>query len=439
MKDIEEPVKLLKQLYIQVLIGIILGVALGLVAPDAALRMKPLGDAFIALLRMMLGPIIFCSVVLGLTHVADMRQLGRLAGKSLLYFEVLTTLAMAIGMVAVNIFEPGVGLHAGDLPVSDAVVSASKAMGEFSAVDFLLNIIPRTMVDAFGRGEILQVLFVSVLVGTALSVGGVSRESILLRGIDEGQTILFRILGVIMRMAPVGAFGAIAHAVGTHGGGTLVTLLNFILVLYACAALFIIVVLGGVLALCGLSLAKVLRVVRAEILITFGSASVEAVLPRLIQRCEEAGCDRSIAGFVIPAGTSFNLDGTSLYMGIAVGFLAQATDTPFSIGQQMAVLAVMLLTSKGGTAVAGGAFVKLAGTLQTVQSLPLSGLGLLLGIDRVNATCIAVTNLIGNTVATFVLAVWENQFDRDQFERYLAAQDSGVEPAAVVPAKEERV
>jgi len=227
--------------------------------------------------------------------------------------------------------------------------------------------------------------------------------------------------------------------VGTHGGGTLLTLLDFVLVLYTCSALFIVVILGGVLAVCGLSLASVLRVVRAEIMITFGTASVEAVLPRLIQKCEEAGCDRSIAGFVIPAGTSFNLDGTSIYMGIAVGFLAQATDTPFSIGQQIAVLAVMLLTSKGGTAVAGGAFVKLAGTLQTVQSLPLSGLGLLLGIDRVNATCIAVTNLIGNTVATFVLAVWEKQFDRTRFERYLAGQARGIEPADVLPAKEERV
>jgi aerobic C4-dicarboxylate transport protein len=432
-------VKLLRQLYIQVLIGIVLGVTLGLVAPDAAVGMKPLGDAFIALLKMMLGPIIFCSVVLGLTHVADMRQLGRLAGKSLVYFEIVSTLAMAMGLVAVNIFEPGVGLHAGALPVSEAVVRASTAMGEFSLVGFLLHIIPTTIADAFVRGEILQVLFVSVLVGTALSVGGTSRDSILLKGIDEGQKILFRILGVIMRVAPLGAFGAIAHAVGTHGGGTLLTLVHFILVLYACAVLFVIFVLGGVLRLCGLSLVKVLRVVRAEIMITLGSASVEAVLPRLIQRCEEAGCDRSIAGFVIPSGTSFNLDGTSLYMGIAVGFLAQATDTPFSIGQQIAVLAVMLLTSKGGTAVAGGAFVKLAGTLQTVQSLPLSGLGLLLGIDRINATCIAVTNLIGNTVATFVIAVWEKQFDRAQFERYLAAQATGVEPSDVRPAQEERV
>ncbi len=431
--------RLLKQLYIQVLIGIALGVVLGLVAPDAALRMKPLGDAFIALLRMMLGPIIFCSVVLGLTHVANMRQLGRLAGKSLLYFEVVSTMAMALGLAAVNLFAPGVGLHAGALPVSDAVAAASTALGQFSVVGFLLHIIPTTMVDAFGRGEILQVLFVSVLVGTALSVGGASPESVLMKGIAEGQTILFRILGVIMRTAPIGAFGAMAYAVGTHGGGTLLTLLNFVLVLYACSALFIVGILGGVLAVCGLSLASVLRVVRAEIMITFGTASVEAVLPRLIQKCEEAGCDRSIAGFVIPAGTSFNLDGTSIYMGIAVGFLAQATDTPFSIGQQIAVLAVMLLTSKGGTAVAGGAFVKLAGTLQTVQSLPLSGLGLLLGIDRVNATCIAVTNLIGNTVATFVLAVWEKQFDRTRFERYLAGQARGIEPADVLPAKEERV
>jgi aerobic C4-dicarboxylate transport protein len=419
--------RLLKQLYIQVLIAIVLAVILGLVAPDVALKMKPLGDAFIALLRMMLGPIIFCSVVLGLTHVADMRQLGRLAGKSLIYFEGMTTLAMAIGLVAVNLFKPGVGLHAGAAPVSESVAKAGAAMADFSVVGFFLHIIPTTMVDAFAKGEILQVLFVSILVGTALSVGGAKPDSVLMRGIDEGQTILFRILGVIMRLAPLGAFGAMSAAVGTHGSNTLMTLLNFIAVLYGCSIFFVVVVLGGMLALCRLNLFKIIRVVRAEFMITLGSASVEAVLPRLIQRCEEAGCDRSIAGFVIPSGTSFNLDGTALYMGIAVGFLAQATDTPFSIGQQLAVLAVMLLTSKGGTAVAGGAFVKLAGTLQTVQSLPLSGLGLLLGIDRVNATCISLTNLVGNTVAVFVVAKWEKAFDQGKFDAYMTALASGTE------------
>jgi aerobic C4-dicarboxylate transport protein len=427
--------KLLRQLYIQVLIAIVLAVILGLTAPDVALKMKPLGDAFIALLRMMLGPIIFCSVVLGLTHVADMRQLGRLAGKSLIYFEGMTTLAMAIGLIAVNVFQPGVGLHAGAAPISETVAKASSSLADFTVVGFFLHIIPTTMVDAFAKGEILQVLFVSVLVGTALSVGGAKPDSVLMRGIDEGQTILFRILGVIMRTAPLGAFGAMSAAVGQHGGDTLFTLLNFIAVLYGCSIFFVLVVLGGMLALCRLSLFKVMRVVRAEFMITLGSASVEAVLPRLIQKCEEAGCDRSIAGFVIPSGTSFNLDGTALYMGIAVGFLAQATDTPFSIGQQLAVLAVMLLTSKGGTAVAGGAFVKLAGTLQTVQSLPLSGLGLLLGIDRINATCIALTNLTGNTVATFVLAKWEKAFDQQKFDAYLAAQAAGTEPADVLPGK----
>jgi aerobic C4-dicarboxylate transport protein len=430
--------KLLKQLYIQVLIAIVLAVILGLAAPDLAVKMKPFGDAFIALLRMLLGPIIFCSVVLGLTHVADMRQLGRLAGKSLIYFEVITTLAMGLGLAAVNIFKPGVGLHAGGTVASEAVVKASNSLNDFTVVGFFLHIIPTTLVDAFAKGEILQVLFVSVLVGTALSVGGASKDSGLLKGIDEAQTILFRILGVIMRLAPLGAFGAMAAAVGTHGGGTLATLLKFIAVLYGCSIVFVVVILGGVLAACGLSLFKVLAVVRAEFMITLGSASVEAVLPRLIQRCEEAGCDRSIAGFVIPSGTSFNLDGTALYMGIAVGFLAQATDTPFSLGQQIAVLAVMLLTSKGGTAVAGGAFVKLAGTLQTVQALPLSGLGLLLGIDRINATCISLTNLCGNTIATFVIAKWEGAFDREKFDRYLAAQAAGEDPAEHIPSKAER-
>ena len=419
---------LLRKLYIQVLIAIVLAIALGLEAPALAVQMKPIGDGFIALLKMMLGPIIFCSVVLGLTHVRDMRQLGALAGKSLLYFETLSTVGMVVGMVIVNVFKPGVGLHAANLVATKAVQDASVAGGQFTAVKFFLSIIPNTMVDAFAKGDILQVLLVSLLVGAALSVG-VKTESPLLKGIEEAQGVLFRILGYIMRLAPLGAFGAMSAAVGAFGAATLAHLAYLVIELYAASAFFVIVVLGSVCAIARLSLFKLLRLIGDEIMITLGTASGESVLPRLMFKLEQAGCDRSVVGFVLPAGYSFNLDGTGVYMAIAVGFIAQATDTPFSLAQQAAVLAVMLLTSKGGTTVAGGAFVKLAGTLQTVRALPLNALGLLFGVDRFNATCIATTNVIGNVVATFVIAQWEGAFDRERFEAYLAGKIEPVEPA----------
>jgi aerobic C4-dicarboxylate transport protein len=427
-----------RPLYVQVLLAIALAVVLGIVAPGIAAEMKPLGDGFIALLRMLLGPIIFCSVVLGLTHVRDMSQLGRLAFKALLYFEILTTLGMAIGFVAVNVFQPGDGLHATNLVMNDSVTRISGAASQFTAVGFFLSIIPTTFIDAFAKGEILQVLLVSILTGAALSVG-VKRESPILRGIEEAQAVLFRILGFIMRIAPIGAFGAMAAAIGTHGGATLFYLAKLVMLYWAASVFFVVVVLGTICAVAGLSIMKLLRLIREELLLVLGTASGEVALPRLMLKLEQAGCDKAIVGFVLPAGYSFNLDGTGIYLAIAVGFIAQATDTPFSLGQQIGVLAIMLLTSKGGTTVAGGAFIKLAATLQTVRALPLTGLGLLFGIDRLMATCTALTNVIGNTVAVFVIAKWEKAFDQARLDAYLSAeapdpatQHSGdVQPALV--------
>jgi aerobic C4-dicarboxylate transport protein len=410
---------IVRQLYVQVLIAIALAIAFGLMAPQAAAEMKPLGDAFIALLRMMLGPIIFCSVVLGLTHVRDMRQLGRLAFKSLLYFEILTTLGMIAGFIAVNVFQPGDGLHASNLALNDSVTRISNSASSFTAVSFFLSIIPTTLVDAFAKGEILQVLFISILIGAALSIGA-PKDSAVLRGIAEAQDILFRMLGFIMKVAPLGAFGAMAAAVGTHGGATLLYLGKVVILYWATSLVFVAVVLGSICAIVGVSLVKLLRLVREELLLVLGTASGEVALPRLMQKLERAGCDGAIVGFVLPAGYSFNLDGTGIYMAIAVGFIAQATDTPFSFGQQIAVLAVMLLTSKGGTTVAGGAFIKLAATLQSVRVLPLNGLGLLFGIDRLMATCTALTNVVGNTVAVFAIARWENALDTSKLDAYLA-------------------
>jgi aerobic C4-dicarboxylate transport protein len=426
---------LLRQLYIQVLIAIILAIALGVLAPDIAKDMKPLGDMFIALLKMMLAPIIFCSVVLGLTHVADMRQLGRLAGKALLYFEVVTTVAMALGFVAVNLFRPGDGLHARDLAISGQVAKIAATAQDFTALHFFLSIIPDTLVGAFARGEILQVLLISLLTGAALSVGGVGRKSGLLSGIAEGQEVLFRILGFIMRLAPLGAFGALAAAVGAFGATTLVYLAKVVILYWATSLVFVFVVLGLIAAAARLSIFRIIRLVREELMLVLGTASGEVVLPRLIGKLEKAGADSAVVGFVLPAGYSFNLDGTSIYMAIAVGFIAQATDTPFSLMDQIGVLAILLLTSKGGTTVAGGAFIKLAATLQTVRTLPLNGLGLLFGVDRLMATCTALTNVVGNTLAVFVIAKWEKGFDKAKFDAYLADQTAGrIDASGVVQA-----
>ncbi|MGI4950848.1 MAG: cation:dicarboxylate symporter family transporter [Janthinobacterium lividum] len=414
-----------RQLYIQVLVAIALAILLGVLDPTLAVQMKPLGDAFISLLRMLLAPIIFCSVVLGLTHVRDMGQLGRLAFKALLYFEVMTTIAMALGFVAVNVVQPGAGLHATNLTANASVTQITAAASHFTAVGFFLSIIPNTLVDAFAKGEILQVLFISILTGAALSVGGAGRDSTILKVIAEGQHILFRVLGFIMRLAPIGAFGAMAAAVGAFGAATLLYLAKVVALYYATSLVFVIVVLGLVCAAAGLSIFKLLRLIREELLLVLGTASGEVALPRLMLKLEQAGCDGAIVGFVLPGGYSFNLDGTSIYMAIAVAFIAQATDTPFDLWQQAGVLAILLLTSKGGTTVAGGAFIKLAATLQTVRTLPLNGLGLLFGIDRLMATCTALTNVVGNTVAVFVVAKWERAYDPAKLDAYLADQAAG--------------
>ena len=415
----------LRQLYVQVIIGIAAAVVLGIVAPSVAISMKPLGDAFIALLRMMLAPIIFCSVVLGLTHVADMRQLGRLALKSLVYFEVLTTIAMAVGFIAVNVFQPGAGLHATQLSEDPNVVKFATSASGFTAVGFFMSIIPPTLVEAFAKGEILQVLFISILVGAALSVGGATKDSLLIKVIVEAQDVLFRILGFVMRLAPIGAFGAMAAAIGAFGAATLLYLTQLVVLYWLASLFFVIAVLGSVTGMMGISIFKILRLIRDELLIVLGTASSEVVLPRLMLKLEHAGCDGAIVGFVVPSGYSFNLDGTSIYMAISVAFIAQATDTPFSLLEQLGVLAILLLTSKGGTTVAGGAFIKLAATLQTVHKLPLNGLGLLFGVDRLMATCTALTNVVGNCVATFVIAKWENSFDQKKCDAYLGEQAAG--------------
>lgn len=413
---------LLKRLYIQVLIGVLAGVALGIAAPGVAAQMKPLGDGFISLLKIFLAPIIFFTVVHGLASMQDVRKLGRLGTKALIYFETVSTLGLLTGCVLGNIFKPGVGLHASDVASSFAansvVASAAAVAGHFTVTNFLLSIIPVTIVEAFAKGEILQVLFISVMVGVALSLT-VRRDSVIVAAISEGQAVIFKMLSFVMYLAPVGAFGAMASAVAANGGSTLIYLARLVILFYAGCGLFTVIVFGAICMYAGTSLFKMLRLLKDELILVLGTASGEVVFPRLVLKLEQAGCDEAIVGFVLPAAYSFNLNGTAIYMALAVTFIAQATDTPFSLGQQIAVFGVLLLTSKGGTTVAGGAFVKLAATLQSVRMLPLSGLTFLFGVDRLMATAIALTNVIGNAIAVVAIARSENAFDRAMFDAAL--------------------
>lgn len=406
----------LKKLHVQVLIALVAAIILGFAAPQWAIAMKPIGQAFIALLKMMLAPIVFVTLVHGLTHVQDMRKLGRLGVKSLLYFEVVSTVAMIVGFVLVNVVQPGAGLHATSMNESAEAVKATTAAGNVSMVSYLLSLIPHTLVDAFAKGDIVQVLLISVLAGIAINrVCG--QDSVAVKAIGEAQEILFRMLSFIMKLAPLGAFGAMAAAIGSYGGDTLLYLLKLIGVYYAASLFFVFAILGSISWSIGLPFGSVIRLIRDEILLVFGTASGEVAFPRLVEKLKRSGCDEVVVGFVLPAGYSFNLDGTAIYMAIAVGFIAQATDTPFSLWQQLGLLAILSVTSKGGTTVAGGAFIKLAATLQSVQTLPLSGLGLLFGIDRIMATATALTNIVGNTIAVFAIARWEGAFDPKAFER----------------------
>ena len=419
----------LSRLHVQVLIALVAAVVFGIVSPDAAIAMAPLGDAFVGLLRMLLAPIVFCTVVHGLSHVQDLRRLGRLGAKTLVYFEVVSTLGLMFGLVLANVFEPGAGLHAVRLEVTARVAQLAQTSAHVTVSEFLLGIVPSTLIGAFATGNILQVLFIAILAGVALNLA-VGRDSSLSRGIDEAQRVLFTILGFLMRLAPIGAFGAMAAAVGHNGSATLLHLMKLVVLYWAASIAFVGVVFGGITAWCGLSIFAVLRMIRDELLLVLGTASGEVAFPRLVQKLQHAGCDEMVVGFVLPAGYSFNLDGTSIYMAMSVGFIAQATDTAFSVVQQLALLGVLMLTSKGGTTVAGGAFVKLAATLEAVRVLPLGGLSLLFGIDRLMDTCTALTNMIGNTVAVFALAKSERAFDIGKFRAYhgatVGATSSGV-------------
>lgn len=399
-----------------------IGIVLGIADPTLGERMQPLGDGFIKAIRMLIAPIIFCTVVHGIARMSDLARVGRVAIKAIVYFEVLTTVALAIGLIAVNLLQPGRGMNVDLSHIDTAAVKQYVAQTQNQTpVQFLLNIIPQTMTGAFADGNVLQVLLVSVLFGFALTKVGEAGKPIV-RMIEVASQALFRIVAIVMWAAPLGAFGAIAFTVGRFGAGSLVSLGKLLGGFYLTCLVFIFGVLAPISAWAGFSLLKLIRYIREELLIVFATTSSETVLPRMIARMEDLGCEESVVGLVIPTGYSFNLDGTCLYLATATVFLAQATNTPLSIVQQLGLLAVLLLTSKGAAGVAGAAFVVLAATLATAGTIPVASVALVLGIHRLMSEGLTPTNLIGNAVATIVVAKWENALDTAKLKAALGPQ-----------------
>nr|WP_029718995.1 MULTISPECIES: dicarboxylate/amino acid:cation symporter [Rubrivivax] len=430
-----------RSLYVQVLIAIAVGITLGHFWPETGAAMKPLGDGFIKLIKMIIAPIIFCTVVVGIAGMEDMKQVGRTGGLALLYFEIVSSIALVIGLVIINIVQPGVGMHVDPATLNTAAVAAYTGPGKMEGtVDFLLHVIPTTVVDAFAKGEILQVLFFSVLFGFALHRFG-GRGSMVFEFIEKTSHVLFGIVGIIMKVAPIGAFGAMAFTIGKYGIGTLASLGALMATFYATCLLFIFVVLGAIARAHGFSVWKFCRYIKEELLIVLGTSSSESVLPRMMAKLENLGARKSVVGLVIPTGYSFNLDGTSIYLTMAAVFIAQATDTPMTLTQQLTLLLVLLLTSKGAAGVTGSGFIVLAATLSAVGHVPVAGLALILGIDRFMSEARALTNLIGNGVATLVVAKWTGGLDGERMRRQLDGETvaQAQQPEAVLDAVDEHM
>jgi aerobic C4-dicarboxylate transport protein len=413
---------------VQVLVAIAIGAALGIFAPAQAAAMKPFGEGFIKLIKMIIAPVIFCTVVLGIAGTEDLKKVGRTGGLALLYFEVVSTLALIVGLTAVNLLQPGASMHVNPRTLDAKAVAAYAGPGKMhGAADFVMNIIPTTFLGAFANGEILQVLLLAVLCGIALQRMG-ARESVVFRWIENFADLLFGVVKLIMYVAPLGAFGAMAFTVGAYGVQSLFSLAKLMGTFYLTCLIFIFGVLGAIARAHGFSILRYLRYIREELLIVLGTSSSEAALPRMMAKMEQLGAGRSTVGLVIPAGYSFNLDGTSIYLTLAAVFIAQATGTRMSLLEQLTLLAVLLLTSKGAAGVTGSGFVVLAATLSAVGNVPVGGLALILGIDRFMSEARALTNVIGNGVATLVVARWTGDLDRDTLRRELAGGKSSVPP-----------
>jgi aerobic C4-dicarboxylate transport protein len=404
------PKKFYRTLYFRVLVGIFLGVVMGVLFPQTAAKMEPLGLGFVKLIKMMIGPIIFFTVVVGIANIGDLRKLGRVGLKSLLYFEVVTTLALVIGLAVVKIIQPGAGMNVNVATLDTKAIATYASQGHsLSSVDFLMGIIPTTFVGAFSSGEILQVLLLAILVGLALAAFGQGKT--LIAGCDKIAHLLFGVIGLIMQAAPAGAFGAMALTVGKYGLKTLLPLAKLMACVYLTSIAFVFIVLGSIAWTHGFSVWKLIRYIKEELLIVLGTSSSESVLPRIMVKLEALGCGKSVVGLVIPSGYSFNLDGTSIYLTIAAIFIAQATNTHLTAGQEAFLLLILMLSSKGAAAVTGGGFITLAATLQAIGTVPVAGLTLLLGVDRFMSEMRALTNLVGNSVATLVVAKWEGELD----------------------------
>jgi len=432
---------LYRSLYFQVVVAVVLGVLLGQFAPSLAEQMKPLGDAFIKLIKMLIAPIIFCTVVVGIAGMEDMKKVGKTGGLALLYFEVVSTLALIIGLVLVNVIKPGAGMNVDPASLDTRAIAAYTGPNKMgTTTEFLLNIIPTTVIDAFAKGEILQVLLFAVLFGFALHRFG-GRGTLVFDLVEKSSHVLFTIIGYIMKLAPLGAFGAMAFTIGKYGLGSLFSLGKLMAAFYATCLIFIFGVLGLIARAHGFSVWKLIKYIKEELLIVLGTSSSESVLPRMIEKMENLGAKKTTVGLVIPTGYSFNLDGTSIYLTMAAVFIAQATNTPLSLTQELTLLAVLLLTSKGAAGVTGSGFIVLAASLSAVGHVPGAGIALILGIDRFMSEARALTNLVGNAVATLVVARWTGELDMERLRTHLnhPSVAEADEPEAVLDAKTERI
>ena len=411
-------------LYVQVLAAILLGIAVGYFWPGFGKSLKPLGDAFINLVKMLISPIIFCTVVHGIASMGDLKKLGRIGGKTLLYFEVVSTLALLIGLVVVNTLKPGAGFNIDPATLDPAAASSyTDKAHSLSTVDFLLNLIPKTFFGAFVSGDLLQVLVIAVLTALSISAMG-ERGKPLLHVIEYGSQVFFGVMKIIVKLAPLGAFGAMAFTVGSYGLGSLNKLLALMISFYATAGLFVVVVLGLIARFSGFSIFRFIAYIKEELFLVLGTSSSETALPGMIRKMERLGCAKSTVGLVIPTGYSFNLDGTNIYMTMAAVFLAQATNTPLDLKAQISLLIVAMITSKGASGVTGAGFVTLAATLAAVPSVPIASLALLVGIDRFMSECRALTNLVGNGVATVVISRWEKEVTPETLNANLRVVDA---------------
>jgi aerobic C4-dicarboxylate transport protein len=432
---------LYRSLYVQVVTAVVIGVLLGHFYPALGAEMKPLGDAFIKLIKMLIAPIIFCTVVVGIAGMEDMKKVGKTGGLALLYFEVVSTVALIIGLLLVNVIQPGAGMNVDAAALDTKGIAAYTGPGKMvGTVDFLMNIIPNTVVDAFAKGEILQVLLVAVLFGFALHRFG-GRGTLVFDWVERTSHVLFTMVGYIMKLAPIGAFGAMAFTIGKYGLGSLFSLGKLMASFYATCLIFVFVVLGLIARFHGFSIWKFIRYIKEELLIVLGTSSSESVLPRMMEKMENLGARKSTVGLVIPTGYSFNLDGTSIYLTMAAVFIAQATNTPMTLTQELTLLAVLLLTSKGAAGITGSGFIVLAATLSAVGTVPVAGLALILGIDRFMSEARALTNLVGNGVATLVVAKWTGDLDTEQLQARLNQQDwvETGEPEMLLNAKTEHL